>query len=352
MSFLDSVLSSIETGKPSPIPSTSSLPTPPVSGPSTRPPARRPIHVRRDGAPERKPIDTGTKRKAEEQLARPAKPVPPAPARTTATTTMRPAVSTAPRPRSSAQITSTSTTSTIKSRSSTPQKAPPVSSKPPPKGSFADLMAKAKQLQQKAPTQVGMFKHQAAPKEKVSKVERKKKAAETSSKEKDARSAKKPGVITGHAGAHETATKTKPGDSKVVKKRESEPLSYKGTARPTPNSNPTPSSNQNEYRGTSGLPPRKNPAEWKAQSRASKRSRMDEYLGTDEEDEGEYADDYDDYFSESSDMEAGLDAMEEEEAAALAAARREDEEEWRAELAAKQQKLDRRKKLTALAARR
>ena len=193
-----------------------------------------------------------------------------------------------------------------------------------------------------------MFKHQAAPKEKVSKVDRKKKAAETSQKEKDARSAKKPGVATGSAGPVDAAARSKSGDGKVVKKRETEPLSYKGTARPTT----TPSSSQNEYRGTSGLPPRKTPADRKAQSRASKRSRLDEYLGTDEEDEGEYADDYDDYFSESSDMEAGLDAMEEEEAAALAAARREDEEEWRAELAAKQQKLDRRKKLTALAARR
>ncbi|PYI05838.1 hypothetical protein BO78DRAFT_397690 [Aspergillus sclerotiicarbonarius CBS 121057] len=343
MSFLDSVLSSIETGKPSPIPPTSTSPSPPVSSANAKTEARKPTAVPRDRAPERKPLVTGTKRKAEEQLARPAKPVPPAPARTTATTAMRPAVSTTPRPRPNAPP--TTATSAIKSRSSTPQKAPPVSSKPPPKGSFADLMAKAKQLQQKTPTQVGMFKHQAAPKEKLSKVERKKKAAEATTKGKDARSAKKPGVTTGATG---TAAGAKSGDSKVVKKREPEPLSYKGTARPTP----TPSSSQNEYRGTSGLPPRKTPADRKAQSRAGKRSRMDEYLGTDEEDEGEYADEYDDYFSESSDMEAGLDAMEEEEAVALAAARREDEEEWRAELAAKQQKLDRRKKLTALAARR
>ncbi|RAL03407.1 uncharacterized protein BO80DRAFT_500241 [Aspergillus ibericus CBS 121593] len=339
MSFLDSVLSSIETGKPSPIPPTSTSPSPPVSSANAKAEVRKPTAVPRDRAPERKPLVAGIKRKAEEQLPRPAKPVPPVPARTTVTTTTRPATSTAPRPRPAAP--STTATAAIKSRSSTPQKAPPVSSKPPPKGSFADLMAKAKQLQQKAPTQVGMFKHQAAPKEKLSKVERKKKAAEATSKEKDARSAKKPGVAPGAAAG------TKPGDGKVVKKREPEPLSYKGTARPTPTA-----ASQNEYRGTSGLPPRKTSADRKAQSRASKRSRMDEYLGTDEEDEGEYADDYDDYYSESSDMEAGLDAMEEEEAAALAAARREDEEEWRAELAAKQQKLDRRKKLTALAARR
>jgi hypothetical protein len=78
---------------------------------------------------------------------------------------------------------------------------------------------------------------------------------------------------------------------------------------------------------------------------------MDEYLGTDEEDEGELANDYDDYYSESSDMEAGLYDVEEEERRALAAARREDEEDIRAEAAAKQEKLERRRKLAMLAAR-
>lgn len=79
---------------------------------------------------------------------------------------------------------------------------------------------------------------------------------------------------------------------------------------------------------------------------------MDDYLGTDEEDEGDYAGDYDDYYSESSDMEAGLDDVEEEEAVALKSAQREDEKEWQAELAAKREKMERRKKLTALASRR
>ncbi|CAK42919.1 hypothetical protein CBS115989_1229 [Aspergillus niger] len=348
MSFLDSVLSSIETGKPSPIPPTSASPSPPVTSSNVKTEVRKPVSVPRDGASERKPLVSGIKRKAEEQLARPAKSVTPAPTRaaaatttssstTNTTTTAKTTVSTAPRPRPSAP--STTATSAVKSRSSTPQqKAPPVSSKPPPKGSFADLMAKAKALQEKAPTQVGMFKHQSAPKEKLSKVERKKKAVEAQTKDKDVRSAKKAGVTAGGAAG------TKAGDGKVVKKREPEPLSYKGTARPTP------STGQPEYRGTAGLPPRKTPGDRKAQSRS--RPRMDEYLGTDEEDEGEYADDYDDYYSESSDMEAGLYDVEEEEAAALAAARREDEEEWRAELAAKQQKLERRKKLASLASRR
>lgn len=78
---------------------------------------------------------------------------------------------------------------------------------------------------------------------------------------------------------------------------------------------------------------------------------MDDYLGTDEEDEGEYANDYDDYYSESSDMEAGLNDVEREEASALKSAQREDEEEWQAELAAKKEKMDRRNKLSSLVSR-
>ncbi|PYI21987.1 hypothetical protein BO86DRAFT_352729 [Aspergillus japonicus CBS 114.51] len=336
MSFLDSVLSSIETGKPSPIPQVSSTVSPPVTSSTVRTEVRKTSLGPRNAPPtmERKPLTQGIKRKADESLPRSSKLAPPAPFRPTAT---KPAIPAAGRARPSAPTAAVASAST--SRSSTPQRSAQVSSKPPPKGSFADLMAKAKALQEKTPTQVGMFKHQAAAKEKLSKVERKKRATEAQTKEKDSRSAKKPGATATAAGS------AKPGATKPVKKREPEELSYKGTSRPTPR--PA----QPEYRGTAGLPAKRNPNELRAQSR-SKRSRMDEYLGTDEEDEGDYADDYDDYDSGSSDMEAGYDAMEEEEAAALAAARREDEEEWNAEQAAKQAKMERLKKLNALAARR
>lgn len=201
-------------------------------------------------------------------------------------------------------------------------------------------MMKAKEAQTKAPTQVGMFRHQAVTKEKLSKMERKKRAIEAQTKERDPRAAKKTGVASSGAVAG------KLGDSKLGKKREAEELAYKGTARPTPTSAVP------EYRGTAGLPSRRGSSEPRARSRASKRSRMNEYLGTDEEDEGEYAEEYDDYYSASSDMEAGYDDVEEEEAAALKFARKEDEEELRAELAAKQAKLERQKKLAALVSRR
>lgn len=194
---------------------------------------------------------------------------------------------------------------------------------------------KAKALQDKAPSQVGMFKHQAVPKEKLSKMERKKKAQEAQTKGKEGPAAKQSGSTSATV------------QGKPVKKREPEELEYKGTAKPAQ------APALPEYRGTAGLPSRVNPHDRKPQGRGAGRSRMNEYLGTDEEDEGDYADEADDYYSDaSSDMEGGFDDVEEEEAKALAAARREDEEEWRAEQAAKRDKLDRRNKLAALAARR
>jgi hypothetical protein len=224
--------------------------------------------------------------------------------------------------------------STGNSRPASPKTVPPAtSSKLPPKGSFADLMAKAKAVQQTAP-KVGVLKHQAAlPKEKLSKSERKKRAMEALAKEKEAaRGARKPGQATGY-------TLGKPGSKReegLAKRREPSDDSYKGTSRPA----------QPTYKGTAGLPARQDGRG----RRDSRRPRSNEYLGTDEEDEGDIHDNYDNYYSDdSSDMEAGLDDVEREEELALRAARREDEDDIQRELAAKKEKLERKKKLTALA---
>ncbi|KAL2872432.1 uncharacterized protein BJX67DRAFT_339467 [Aspergillus lucknowensis] len=336
MSFLDSVLSSIETGKPSLIPTSSPAPSPTISSPNNKPEARKPNPTTRPVTPvtvERKNgAPAGTKRKAEEPLARVQKPGAQIPARPAPV--KRPSAPTPSnsRPVASGKSTKPSGGGTVPALQKTPQ----VPSKPPPKGSFAEIMAKAKALQQTAPTQVGMFKHQSVPKEKLSKLERKKRMREAQLKEKDAKQARKPGTTSG------ACASSKSGNAKLAHKPEREEPTYKGTARPA--------ATQPEYRGTAGLPSRN--GDRRGQFRSNKRSRMDEYLGTDEEDEGDYANDYDDYYSESSDMEAGLGDVEEEEAAALAAARREDEEDMRAEAAAKQAKLERRKKLAMLASRR
>lgn len=173
-----------------------------------------------------------------------------------------------------------------------------------------------------------MLRHQAVPKERLSKVERKRRMMEAQAQEKAARRlGQKP---TPDA----LAMKGKPGV-----KREPEGPTYKGTAKPPPKAPEGPS-----YRGTAGLPGRGG-----NDRRAHGKRRRDEYLGTDEEDEGEYAG-YDDYYSDaSSDMEAGFNDVAGEEDAALRSARMEDEKELAMEMAAKLAKQERQRKLAALA---
>jgi hypothetical protein len=190
-------------------------------------------------------------------------------------------------------------------------------------------MAQAKAAQSKAPVQAGLLKHQAGPKERLTKVERKRRMEEERAKQKEARSGKKfaPGA----------SARDKP-----IRQRDTEGPSYKGTAKPTQTPEPP------TYRGTLGLPSKRGAHDRRHQSRG----RQNEYLATDEEDEGDYGGGYDDYYSDaSSDMEAGMDDVDREEAAALALAKREDEEELRQEMAAKKEKLERQRKLAALAAR-
>jgi hypothetical protein len=196
-------------------------------------------------------------------------------------------------------------------------------------------MLKARAVQEKAPVKVGVLKHQAVQKEKekLSKAEKKRRLMEAMAKEKEVRSARK----SGRSAIPHAVTKggVKPDGVPSVKRREPEENTYKGTARPAPPS----------YRGTAGLTSRHDRG--RAGQRRGMPSRRNDYLGTDEEDEG----DYDDYYSDvSSDMEAGLEDVEKEEERALRVARQEDEEDIKRELAAKKEKLERKKKLTALAA--
>lgn len=190
-------------------------------------------------------------------------------------------------------------------------------------------MARAKALQEQAPANLGMFRHQAVSKERLSKVERKRRIREAMAKEKEARRLGK--KIGSPPAKGKTAVKTAQPDVPA----------YRGTAKQSK------AVEEPTYRGTAGKPASRGTSE----SRANPKRRVDEYLGTDEEDEGDYGG-YDDYYSDaSSDMEAGFDDVEEEEGVALKSARKEDEEELRMEMAAKKAKLERQKKLAALAAR-
>ena len=210
--------------------------------------------------------------------------------------------------------------------------AKPVESKPPPKGSYADIMAQAQALQNKAPVKLGLIAHKSAQKERLSKMQQSRLAREAKKQEgkKGAQSMRTP-AARGIAG--------KLGDAKQ-REKPAEP-EYKGTARPTPPKEPT-------YQGTAGRPSKA--AAGKARSKPQVRPpRRDEYLGTDEEDEGDFYYEQDDYYSdESDDMEAGFDDVFQEEEAAKRIAQKEDERELRLEAALKKQKLERKNKLAQL----
>ncbi|KAI5287542.1 hypothetical protein KEM54_005916 [Ascosphaera aggregata] len=227
----------------------------------------------------------------------------------------------------------------------------PVQSKPPPKGSYAEIMARAKALQEKAPAPpaVGLIKHQPQTKERLSKAQLKKKAEEAKLKEREGAKAKKAGGKLSRSSSDISTHETRQERLKALKKAGGP--EYRGTARP-PAAAPEPPA----YKGTARKPPqgRANGSRLKSgRNSSTRRSHLDKYLGTDEEDEGgDYFGGYDDYYSESSDMEAGISDVEEEEALALMYAKKEDEEELRAEMAAKREKLERKKRFAAAAAKR
>ncbi|KAJ5087400.1 hypothetical protein N7456_011016 [Penicillium angulare] len=356
MSFLDSVLSSLQTGKPSQLPP-STPPAPPATS-STKRDDRNPSSAPRQPAPSAN-ANGGIKRKADDQLPRPEaskvtkSPAPrplamPGPTRVankpTTTSSSKPVAKngasgaatvakkplpTRPAPTKSAPV---------KSAPAKPA-APAAPSKAPPKGSFADIMAKAKAMQEKAPTNLLTFKHQTAPKDPSSHRDLKKRMGEAKTKAKVEAQGKKYTPKSSSAPRFGKKASAEP-----PSRKSSEGPTYKGTAKPTQTPEPP------TYRGTAGLPGKNGSNDHRRQQ--GKR-RMNEYMGTDEEDEGDYGGYEDDFYSDaSSDMEAGFDDVEEEEGAALKRARREDEEELRLEMAAKQEKLERQKRLAALASRR
>ena len=207
-----------------------------------------------------------------------------------------------------------------------------VAAKVYPKGSYAALMEEAKAAQeQRTKSEVGLIKHQPTSKVRLSKSARRKQEEEQAMKAK-----------LGKQPQH---------NSKVEKKARLDPKkrfesSYKGTAKPAP---PVSS-----YKGTAGLPSRYRPSSADARHKGGKNPRRyDEYLGTDEEDEGDESGEEDGYGSNaSSDMEADAFDVEEEENRALREARADDAREMALESKLKREKEERRKKLEALAKKR
>ena len=206
--------------------------------------------------------------------------------------------------------------------------------KVPPKGSYAALMAEAKAAQeQKAKSQVGQIMHQATAKERLSKSERRKREEEEKAlKAKLGKQSQHNSKVEKRA---QLGTKTRPESS------------YKGTAKPAP-----PASS---YKGTAGRPSQHRPSSDPRHQAGKNFSRYDEYLGTDEEDEGVEIDaDMDDGYGSdaSSDMEAGVLDVEEEESKALREARADDAKELALENKLRKEKEERRRRLEALAKKR
>ncbi|EXJ57164.1 hypothetical protein A1O7_07510 [Cladophialophora yegresii CBS 114405] len=214
--------------------------------------------------------------------------------------------------------------------------SPTTAAKGPAKGSYAELMARAKQAQtEKAQqSQVGMIKHQPTHRERVSKAMERRRQEE----EKAKASKEKP-----------RGTRPAPGKQQV-KSRSVSPAKRTDQPRvpkaPRPPLHAPPSSS---YKGTMGI------TSGRTAKPPPKRRKYDEYLGTDEEDESDDMGGYgegeeDDYGSDaSSDMEAGLDDLDAEEQRALKAAKEEDARELALENQLKREKEEKRKRLMALA---
>jgi len=217
--------------------------------------------------------------------------------------------------------------------SSTPPAPASEAAKAPKKGSYAEIMARAKATQAKPPA-VGVISHK--PKDKIA-ISHKKELKLTKKALKDRKLGLKDDSRPGSSGS--LSSSPAPGSSKPTKTPKPQPA-YKGTAKPKP---------QPTYKGTmkpEGTVPRTSAA--KDRDSHASRTRYDEYAATDEEDLDDVEED--EYGSgESDDMEAGFSDVEQEESAAAKAARKEDEEEARLEAQLKKDKDDRRKRLEAMA---
>ncbi|EXJ88172.1 hypothetical protein A1O1_05100 [Capronia coronata CBS 617.96] len=284
----------------------------------------------------------GTKRKAEDEHSKPpAKVIRPNPAPgLTSTVSKRPAAPPLNAPKSSndkavlvpkPKLEPNGTAS--KAGSTSPSISATAAPKAPPKGSYADIMARAKQAQEtKAQSQIGLIKHQATNRERVSKVAERRRQEEEKAKAAKATPGARPAL--GKQGMSRSASPAKKTDQPRVPKAPRPPLhapaSYKGTI------------------GTAATRPR--------QQDRRRRNKYDEYLGTDEEDasEGSYGrGEEDDYESDASSvMEAGAFEVDEEEQRALRAAREEDARELALEAQLKREKEERRRRLMNLASKR
>lgn len=216
--------------------------------------------------------------------------------------------------------------------------------KPPKKGSFAEILARAK-VAQATLGKVGKIQHKAIEKG-LSKRERQELKEYELQSHRVSKKSSRPGVRT-HVrdvqnGARESSGKVSSKapaiPEKKIKKAALATTGYTGTARPNPaavkSSKPIPQSR----------------ATVKAGHGRSSSSRQDPYARENKEEEDEEEEEEEDYYSDaSSDMEADVFEVDEEEERAARIARKEDEEALREEARHQRVKEEKRRRLTALA---
>lgn len=233
----------------------------------------------------------------------------------------------------------------VESSSQSAQNATKPPAKPPAKGSYAALMARAKDAQStKGPSSIGVIKHQATEKEKVKTSKLAERKRQDQEKEKD----------KGRATAASQSSKA-PANGKTDPRRRSASPVKKGDVpkmakAPKPPLHGPRKETAPAYRGTMNQAPKKSRDDFRAKGR----NRNDEYLDTDEDEDDEdqygYDDEPDDYYSDASSvMEGGFDDLEMEERRALQAAKDDDARELALENKLKREKEERKQKLAAMA---
>lgn len=219
--------------------------------------------------------------------------------------------------------------------------------KAPKKGSFAEIMARAK-ANKEAPQAVGVIKHQAKDKNALSNkkellLQKKGKLGKANSRAPNGHSRNSSGDMSSGS-ASKLPGKNGTGTGKKVPQ-----VAYRGTAQKPVIPRPQPT-----YRGTMGLGtpaaasgPKKPPN--RTQNGRDIGSRRQQEYYSEEEEESEMEEEDEGGYSEESDMEAGFDDVEIEETTATKLARKEDDEEARMEAELKRQKEARKKRLQELA---
>ncbi|KAL2058572.1 hypothetical protein ABVK25_001300 [Lepraria finkii] len=334
-SFLNSVLSSIG-GNGTPI----STPPPAAARPQNADAGQGSYQTQDGPLPTRTGTPQNNKRKAEDELVRPtdrqvkngikgakdSRATPPTDPRTS-----RPA-------NPSSALSSKSTVPYRGTSRPNPAPAAPVAPIPPTagavkapkKGSYAEIMARAKATQSKAPI-VGIISHK--PKEQMAMSYKK----ELKMKKKAIRN-KKLGIKDGDRPSSSGSMSSSPATGAPDRRKVPQPA-YKGTAKPRP---------QPTYKGTMKSASITQKVISRGGDGKNSRPRYDEYAATDEDDLDDVKED--DYGSdESDDMEAGFSDVEHEESIAARAARKEDEEEAKLEAKLKSEKEERKKRLAEMA---